>query len=100
MNSEVSLKSFADGKDVKSQHKKYLVAAAWLKEHRDVDGVTADHIYTCFRSLGWPTNIVDFGQPLRELKVRKFFSKSDSGGYEINHLGLDYVRKLSGNGAG
>jgi hypothetical protein len=34
MNADVSLASFAQGKDAKSQHKKYLIAAAWLKEHR------------------------------------------------------------------
>ena len=32
MNSDVSLASFAQGKDASSQLKKYLIAAAWLKE--------------------------------------------------------------------
>ncbi|MBL8690387.1 MAG: hypothetical protein JNL04_14875 [Rhodospirillaceae bacterium] len=101
MNADVSLASFAQGKDTKSQHKKYLTAAAWLKEHRNINGVTADHIYTCFRSMGWPTNILDFWQPLRELKAKRYFTRNDANEYEINHLGLDYVRKLGGsNGAG
>lgn len=101
MNSEVSLASFAQGKDTKSQHKKYLVAAAWLHEHRSIKAVTAGHIYTCFRSQSWPTNIQDFWQPLRELKARKFFTRNDQNEYEINHIGLDYVNKLGGsNGAG
>jgi hypothetical protein len=100
MNEEVSLASFAHGKDAKSQHKKYLIAAAWLKEHRAIDAVTDDHIYTCFKSMGWPTNIPDFSQPLRDLKAKhRFFEKTDKG-YEINHLGLDFVNKLgAGNGA-
>jgi hypothetical protein len=101
MNAAVSLVAFAQGKDARSQHKKYLIAAAWLKEHRGVSGVTADHIYTCFRSMEWPTNIPDFWQPLRDLKARKFFIKNERNEYEINHLGLDYVKKLGGqNGAG
>lgn len=101
MNADVSLASFAEGKDAKSQHKKYLIAAAWLKEHRGVDGVTADHIYTCFRSMGWPTSIPDFWQPLRDLKRRKYFSKNEKNEYEINHIGLDQVNKLGGtDGAG
>ncbi|PZV36889.1 hypothetical protein [Mesorhizobium kowhaii] len=101
MNRHMSLASFAQGKDAKSQHKKYLIAAAWLKEHRGIDGVAAGHIYTCFRSMAWPINIPDFWQPLRELKSRKYFSRNESSEYEINHLGLDYVNKLgSTNGAG
>jgi len=97
MNEPVSLATFAQGKDAKSQHKKYMIAAAWLKEHRDIPAVTGDHIYTCFRSMGWSTNISDFGQPLRDLKFKlQYFDKSDKG-YEINHIGLDFVKKLGGS---
>jgi hypothetical protein len=42
----------------------------------------------------------DFWQPLRDLKAKKYFAKNDAGDYEINHLGLDFVKKLGGNGAG
>lgn len=100
MNADVSLATFAQGKDSSSQAKKYLIAAAWLKEHRNIGAVTAGHIYTCFRSMSWPTNIPDFWQPLRDLKSKKYFGKNDQGEYEINHIGLDFVKKLGGsNGA-
>jgi hypothetical protein len=101
MNAPVSLATFAQGKDAKSQHKKYMISSAWLKECRNIEAVTGDHIFTCFKSMGWSTNIVDFTQPLRILKAKyKFFDKSDKG-YEINHIGLDHVTKLGGkNGAG
>lgn len=98
MNSPVSLQTFAAGKDASSQAKKYLIAAAWLKEHRDTNGVNAGHVYTCFRSMGWSVNIPDFWQPLRDLKSKKYFLKNDAGEYEINHIGLDYVQKLGKNG--
>jgi hypothetical protein len=98
MNNDVSLASFAQGKDSKSQHKRFLIAAAWLKEHRDVDAVSDDHIYTCFRSMGWSTNIPDFAQPLRDLKAKKYFTQPEKGLYAINHIGLDYVKKLGGGG--
>lgn len=100
MNSDVSLAKFANGKDAKSQNKKYLIAAAWLKEHRNAPGVNAGHIYTCFRSMGWSTNIPDFWQPLRDLKSKKFFIKNENNEYEINHIGLDYVKRLGDHGAG
>jgi len=96
MNSPTSLATFAQGKDAKSQHKKFMIAAAWLKEHRNTDAITADHVYTCFKSMGWSTNIPDFGLPLRDLKNKlQYFAKSEKG-YEINHIGLDFVKKLGG----
>lgn len=51
--------------------------------------------------MGWSTSIIDFWQPLRALKAKKYFVTNDKGEYEINHIGLDYVKKLGGsNGAG
>jgi hypothetical protein len=100
MHAGVSLADFAAGKDSNSQHKKYLIAAAWLKEHRSINAVGASHIYTCFRSMEWSVNIPDFWQPLRDLKAKKYFVKNEAGEYEINHIGLDYVKKLGSNGAG
>ncbi|TCU73554.1 hypothetical protein EDE08_104422 [Bradyrhizobium sp. R2.2-H] len=99
MNAPLSFSDFSKGKDDGSQHKKFLIAAAWLAEHRNVPIVTDGHIYTCFRSIGWSTAINDFSQPLRELKGRKFFTTPERGHYEINHIGLDYVNKKLANGA-
>lgn len=100
MHAPTSLATFAQGKDSKTQINKYMIAAAWLKECRGVDAVTGDHMFTCFKSMGWSTNIPDFTQPLRVFKAKnKFFDKTDKG-YEINHIGLDFVNKLGGsNGA-
>jgi len=98
MESDVSLAAFAQGKDSGSQHKKFLIAAAWLAEHRATPAVNEDHIFTCFKSIGWPINIADFSQPLRDLKAKRQFFEKTERGYEINHLGLAYVKKLSGNG--
>lgn len=98
MNAPLSFADFVAGKKIDSAHKKYLAAAAWLHEHRNTPIVTEGHIYTCFRSIGWSTGIADFSQPLRELKFRKFFTTPSRGQYEINHIGLDHVKKLA-NGA-
>jgi hypothetical protein len=98
MNEPLSFEDFAKGKDDGSQHKKYMIAAAWLHDHRDTPLITDGHIYTCFRSIGWSTSITDFGQPLRELKGRKFFTTPERGHYAINHIGLDYVNKKLANG--
>jgi hypothetical protein len=90
--SEVSLASFVKGKEISSQADKFLVAATWLKEHREMASVTMDHIYTCFRSLGWAAGQQDFGQTLRSLKQQQFFeSGAAKGEYVINHLGVNRV---------
>ncbi len=96
MKSDVSLADFAKGKDAGSHHKRYMIAATWLKEHRGIDAVTADHIYTCYKSMNWPTNVPDFAQPLRELKSAKLFTQPGKGLYAINHIGVDKVKNLGG----
>jgi hypothetical protein len=66
--------------------------------HRGIDAVTENHIYTCFKSMDWSTNIPNFAQPLRDLKAKQqVFEKSDKG-YEINHIGIDFVKKLTRKG--
>jgi hypothetical protein len=79
--------------DPKSNHKRYLMIAAWLHDYRDTPVVTADHIYSCFRLLKWPTDILDFAQPLRELKFKQYFTQPERGKYAINQLGLQKAKE-------
>jgi hypothetical protein len=74
--------------DPKSDRRRYLAIAAWLHDHRGAEAITADHIYTCYRHLGWPTDILDFAQPLRGLKHKQYFTTPERGKYAINQLGL------------
>lgn len=97
LDAEVSLASYVGQYPPKSDQDKYLVAVAFLCEHRkDLEGVTADHVYTCFRKMGWPTGTKDFGQPLRNLKLNQFLDGGPTKGtYKTNHIGLDKVHKLA-----
>ena len=63
-----SFVDFANEKNPSSTAEKYLVAAAWFKQHRDIDAISMDHVYTCFRLMSWSTSAIDFSQPLRDLK--------------------------------
>ena len=63
-----------------------------------IDAITVDHIYTCYRLLGWPTDIPDFAQPLRWLKHQQLFTSPERGKYAINHLGLDRAEKPNSGG--
>lgn len=79
--------------DPKSNHKRYLMIAAWLHDHRDTPVIAQDHVYSCYRLLGWPTDILDFAQPLRELKHKQYFTTPERGKYAINQLGLQKAKE-------
>lgn len=98
LDSDPSLASFAEKFKPNSHHTRYLIIAAWLHEHRSIDAITADHVYTCYRSLEWHCNVNDFAQPLRELKHKQLFGSPARGKYTINHLGLARVAKLGAGG--
>lgn len=89
-DSEPKLSTLVDGK---SNHKRYLAIAAWLHDHRNTPVITQDHIYSCYRLLGWPIDIADFGQPLRELKFKQYFESPEKGKYAINQLGLQKAKE-------
>jgi hypothetical protein len=93
LDKAVSFVDFATPKAPSSVADKYLTVAAWFKEERNTPAITQDHVYTCFRKIGWSTSIDDFNAPLRKLKHAKLVS-GDTSGFIINHLGLDRVRKL------
>lgn len=78
-----------------SHLKRYLAIAAWLHDHRNTPVITQDHIFSCYRLLGWPTNIPDFAQPLRQLKFKQYFESPEAGKYEINQLGLQKAKEAS-----
>lgn len=97
LDSDVSFASYVERYPVKTELDRYIVAVAFFHEHRDIDeGITADHVYTCFRKLNWSTGKKDFAQPLRNLKRDQLIEKGPSNGtYIINHIGLDRVHKLA-----
>ena len=97
VTTEPSLASCMAKTNPKSQHKRYLAIAAWLHDHRGIEAVTADHIFTCYRLLNWPINIVDFAQPLRELKHQQYFTTPERGKYAINQLGLAKAAEAAGD---
>lgn len=97
LDSEVSLSDYVDQYPPQNEQDRYLVSVAYICEHRqDIEGVTADHVYTCFRKLEWPTGSKDFAQPLRNLKVSQLLDPGPTRGtYQVNHIGLDRVHKLA-----
>lgn len=90
----VSLESFVSEHPPKTEAQRNLVVAAYFKEHRNENAITVNHVYTCYRAMGWPSAIRDFSGSLRHLKMEKLMSSPGRGHYAINHLGLACVEKL------
>ena len=93
---KVPFEDFCRKKNPNTDNKRYLVIAAWFKEHRNVNAVTTAHIYTCWRAMGWTNYPADFGKPFRSCKAQGWFKSTSDGSFEINHLGLDVVNKMGG----
>lgn len=97
LDSVVSLAAYAEKYPPKNDQDRYLLAVAYLCENRnDIEGVTADHVYTCFRKMNWSTGLKDFAQPLRNLKSNDLLDSGKTRGtYAANHIGLDRVHKFA-----
>lgn len=94
LTSDPSFESFAAEHMPKNDTERNLVALAWFKEHRPNEVVTANHVYTCYRVMRWPSGIDDFSSILRSLKAQQLVKSVGRGQYEINHLGIARVEKL------
>ena len=82
-------------KNPKEHSKKYLVIAAWFKEYRQLDEISDDHIYTCYKFL--KMNVTnDIGSHFRGGKKNGWYRPgSQRGWYAINHIGLNQVNDLN-----
>jgi hypothetical protein len=90
------LKQFLDEKNPgDSNAGRYLAIAYWYKHSFATSEVTADHIHTAFKLMGWQTP-KDASHPLRVLKSKKQWlgKGTGEGGYVINHVGENEVDKM------
>ncbi|WP_428969892.1 hypothetical protein ACQR50_04120 [Sphingomonas sp. Xoc002] len=94
LTSAPSFDGYANNHMPKNDTERNLVALAWFKEHRPDQVVTANHVYTCYRAMKWPSGIDDFPGILRSLKAQQLVKSVGRGEYEINHLGIARVEKL------
>lgn len=89
--SDPSLKDFVAQYDVASNVDKYLVIALWFRDARDINTVTADHVYTCFRVLGWSTATTDFVKPLQNLKAEQSLKGGAKDGFTLTLPGAGKI---------
>src|SRR6266700_2502708 len=79
-----------------SKNQQYLVAAYWLKEHGNSPTVTADKIYTCYKTANWSAGFNDWSQTFHNLVHAEYMRKVGKGEFAINPTGEHLVKK--GNG--
>jgi hypothetical protein len=96
LNTDPAWVSYAEEKSPSTITDKCLVVAEWCKRHRGLDEISADHVFTCFRRVGWSTSIADFPSMLRSCKGRDYMSSgTQRAHYAINHLGSSRVDEMS-----
>lgn len=66
-----NLRAFAEAKQPKTDHERYMICAAWLKKEYGLNAINIDHIHTCFMGLGWKPP-EDLGSAFRKMKNKRF----------------------------
>jgi hypothetical protein len=81
-------KDFAGVKGELGTYDKYMVAAYWLHKHGGLAAFSGNHIFTCFRTMGWKSKD-DITEPMRRLKKDKsYFEKLERGEWKQTPLGM------------
>ena len=96
---EMPLKVFIEQKNPDNENKKYLTIAYWFKKYKNIPDVSADHVYTCFRFMGWNV-LADVTRPFRNMKGKQYGwinAGSTKGTYTINHVGENVIESMGAN---
>jgi len=91
------LKEYLEQKKPKSDIRRYLLIAAWLKENLKIDEVGINHIYTGYRAMNWQSPD-DVAAPLRSMRQKHYgyFNKGkEKGFFAINHIGIGEANKAN-----
>jgi len=91
VTSDPSLKDFVGQFDLSSMVDKYLVVALWFRDARSTPSITVDHVYTCFKLLGWSTSSNDFAKPLRNLRDEQSFKGGSREGFSLTLPGAGKI---------
>lgn len=82
---------FASEKSPTTHQEKQVVAVYWLRKTAGVDGITVDHVNTCYQAAGWPRP-KDLENALAVTAMRKgWLDTSDMSAIDITASGEDAV---------
>jgi hypothetical protein len=77
----------------KKHIKRYLAAAAWMKEHGGHETINTDIVYTMYKTAGWPLGMADWDANFRQAVKRDLMHRKSSGEYAITPLGEAALQK-------
>jgi hypothetical protein len=83
----ISFKDYVAQKAPTKHTTRYLVAAAWLKEHGNSPTINLDKVFTCYRTAAWPMNITDWDVNFRSQVKTDRFRRVGPGEYQITPIG-------------
>jgi hypothetical protein len=86
-----TFKAFADEKQPQTHHERCVVAVHYLKNTLGIDGVTVDHVFSCYRDMNWrlPTNFANSLQVTSSLKG--WLDTSDMDNIRLTVPGTNFV---------
>jgi hypothetical protein len=69
---------------------KCVVAVYWLREHGNVDTISATHVYTCFKAAGWqvPNDLVN---TLSQAGTRGYLQVNSRDDVALTTIGENFV---------
>lgn len=76
-------------------YRRFMVLALWLKEQMGIADFSADHIYTCYKLIGWNDFPAHPMGMIRRITHDRYFEKGAGKGlYAINHVGETEVNRV------
>lgn len=95
ISGKLPLKQYMEEQAAEEHSKRYLAIAFWLKEYRGFEEIGADHVYSCYRALGWnvPDDVLSV---FRGIKAQGWVVEgSKKGLFKINHIGEGQLKKAA-----
>ena len=95
-----SFKDFANNKKPTSHIKRFLVTAAWFREHNSTPTVTIEHLFTAYGMMRWPwVTDKDMTAHFREgmRPTRRWYAGDGKGNYTVTDLGVNEVDGMPAN---
>jgi hypothetical protein len=89
---KLSFVAFVNEKQPKTNHDRNVVSVYYCDRILEVGAVTDDHVYTCYRDMGWrlPSPNLNNGLSLTSSRKR-FIDTSDNKNITLTSKGLNYV---------
>jgi hypothetical protein len=87
---KVSAKKFAEQKAPSNAKQKCVVAIYFLREQIGLSTISADHVFTYFKSAGWPIP-ADLLNTMQQAGTAGWLDTADGKDLKITHLGENLV---------